>query len=314
MGCFDWTCAATNLPISCSDPIIMLYGVKYPNHLGMEGFNFGGKYKVMSLPIIGEYDDYGEVENIVNSDKQYSLNKTYIETDFEKVCKPTFRSHNSIFETFQDNVHLGQQNAPDEYCIFKSKSTEFKLKKPFLNYPPVYDQTVSNGSSVEKMMIHKPIWDLLISEYDKLSVIKHKYDFDNISQITIEGLKEYIEFRKLQNSQLNHKHILKKYELMLSLDVNGWDYNATLDNNFGKFILQKLSNEFDTDIAESILNLDKFVFMLKRKVGRDLFPSAKVHGQHQETDQMEYAKLFLEKCIEIQNTKLKYREENDEDE
>ena len=59
MGCWLGTCALTNLPIHHGDEIVLLplFGSAI-GHLG--------EYKTIGLPIIGEYNDYGMIENIQN--------------------------------------------------------------------------------------------------------------------------------------------------------------------------------------------------------------------------------------------------------
>lgn len=87
MGCWNGTCAISNLPIIAGEKIKMLfldapYGFKelnksaycYPN----------GIFHVGAFPIDGEYDDYGSIENVVE-DVNYKLIESYFQKKYRKI-------------------------------------------------------------------------------------------------------------------------------------------------------------------------------------------------------------------------------------
>lgn len=67
MGCWNGTCFLTNLPILHGDPIVLIPITKLKSAYkeGHAGFCYvDDLYTPASLPIFGEYDDYGGIENM----------------------------------------------------------------------------------------------------------------------------------------------------------------------------------------------------------------------------------------------------------
>lgn len=65
MGCFNGTCAVTQLPIRSGDKVRLFFIVKHENqfYLGPNLFSPSDLWKLFSLPLLGEYNDYGSIEN-----------------------------------------------------------------------------------------------------------------------------------------------------------------------------------------------------------------------------------------------------------
>jgi hypothetical protein len=107
MGCWNGTCLVSNLPIYSGDEVVFFVlkqkrpGVKLD---GLEGGHFYSDdlYEPLLYPIVGEYDDYGCIENVK---EDFSL----IEKYFEKVelTKDRWDGGNDIFRNIGRGNYKG---------------------------------------------------------------------------------------------------------------------------------------------------------------------------------------------------------------
>ncbi len=65
MGCFNGTCAVTQLPIRSGDKVRLFFIAKHEHQFDMGPALFGPSdlWKLFSLPLLGEYNDYGSIED-----------------------------------------------------------------------------------------------------------------------------------------------------------------------------------------------------------------------------------------------------------
>jgi hypothetical protein len=75
MGCWNETCAITQMPIHVGDPVVLVFLTKVDRHAeNHNGFcNVNDIWTPKFLPVFGEYDDYGGLEEI-----QENWNTEYI--------------------------------------------------------------------------------------------------------------------------------------------------------------------------------------------------------------------------------------------
>lgn len=96
MGCWNGTCGVSQLPIHCGDKVklVLLKKSMYiEDSVKGGGFCYSdGLFQPYSLPISGEYNDYGTIENIIDpEDKQFK--------NLSKIIDPDV-----IFETFESLI------------------------------------------------------------------------------------------------------------------------------------------------------------------------------------------------------------------
>lgn len=172
MGCWNGTCALTNLPIYSGEEIV-LFIVKEQNLSSCNGggyCNTTDLFTPISLPIIGTYNDYGSIENIKNED----LILPKIKKMFEEKSI-VFKSSNSTIDfdieksSLMQIIHQierGNIKGMENPSIVKMYELEGIVKSMYLN--------------VGIVMFHKQIYDILINKaYNNfykdryLSVIKN---------------------------------------------------------------------------------------------------------------------------------------------
>lgn len=65
MGSFNHKCNFSQLPAKCGDRIVVLVGVRMTKDvMDADGFAPGSSFTPISVPIRGEYNDYGGIENV----------------------------------------------------------------------------------------------------------------------------------------------------------------------------------------------------------------------------------------------------------
>lgn len=136
MGCFDCNGGISKLPIRYGDKCILFIGVvpKYAEMNDAMSFGAGFKFTPITLPIFGEYDDYGRIENI-RRDKNIDLIEKLSEATIEDLINAidnimanrcTFSDKNeTICEKFLTNV-LHEQK--ERYEIAYMLEHEFMYK------------------------------------------------------------------------------------------------------------------------------------------------------------------------------------------
>lgn len=63
MGCFNLRCAVTNVPLCVGTPVALF---RMGTHQGRPQRVTGDNYMFCSMPVFGEYDDYGGIENVTD--------------------------------------------------------------------------------------------------------------------------------------------------------------------------------------------------------------------------------------------------------
>lgn len=102
MGCWNETCAITNLPIRAGDPAVAVLLKKHDAaHIGIYPDDL---YSPQGLPLFGEYNDYGNLEQIQTHpwNQEFLSNKTETETSLSELpaaqpCQPIMFLHREIY-------------------------------------------------------------------------------------------------------------------------------------------------------------------------------------------------------------------------
>lgn len=226
MGCWNGTCAISNLPIKANTPVKLIFLKGEYNYSGISAFYEPTTFmSPVFYPIDAIYDNYGSVENIVenwNTDiiNNYLFNRfgaeiphhlnsendiTTVKTHIETIANLIERSlpFNDIFNQIKEIETLPPP--PDE------KDIENYLKWSDMYFE--YKERQRNNSPLSFILIRKDIWDRVIkmmsefkdsfySHYDKNWIIPKTYkdylleEFKHKIQSSINSYNRWIELSK----------------------------------------------------------------------------------------------------------------------
>ena len=213
MGCWLGSCALTNLPIHHGDEIVLipLFGDAV-GHLG--------RYTFIGLPIVGEYNDYGMIENIQNpeiADVFYKISMEAVDKGYISVEPDNYYC--------KDGVPVDAEQLL--LCIERGLVMDEKRRN--------YSKTVSE---VNFLMMHKEAYDNVIKDageripWDEKYTMRHSYEWtlDN----TIEQIQKYPEDSETMFKIIRKQEILEEYpnmpedELkeMIAKEVDEYDWGA----------------------------------------------------------------------------------------
>lgn len=107
MGSFNVVCTASNLSINCGDEVVCFVLEKSPQYIS--NFQCNGYFTPTTLPIEGEYNDYGVIENIKRDWNVELIEKThgkrienYLEDNRFNICFVLKKVWNA-FVNFEDS-------------------------------------------------------------------------------------------------------------------------------------------------------------------------------------------------------------------
>lgn len=187
MGCWNGTCGISNLPIKQGEEIV-LFIVKEKNLFTCNGGGYcypTDLFEPISLPIIGEYNDYGSIENIKNEElilpkirKMFEEKNLIYPLDGISDLDMNTASLSQIIR----EIERGNIRALESPSIIKLYELEGITKSKFLN--------------VGIIMFHKKLYDTLIKKsynfgYKKryLDIIENSKDsvgfLDNIEKVIL---------------------------------------------------------------------------------------------------------------------------------
>ncbi len=130
MGCFGSTGFISSLPIECGDDTVLIFMTK---NKYVDGKNAGCVYSTdffipTFLPVIGKYDDYGKIDNIIES-----ASTKYIEDFFGEDIDTIIEKVDDNCVGREDNLTVSKNND-----IFQELSFGLELKS-------VYDKLSKEG-------------------------------------------------------------------------------------------------------------------------------------------------------------------------
>ena len=147
MGSFEGTCGVTQLPIYSGDPMKLLLLSKVPTDDVAGGFCYpNGMWSLRALPVAGEYNDYGSIENY-----KENWNTDFIVSELKKdaVAKPVGKNqyHDLAVEpdkfTFENILEL----------IHESR-LEVKIPVP---------NPGTSTCQIGMMFVHNFVWDYFVN-------------------------------------------------------------------------------------------------------------------------------------------------------
>jgi hypothetical protein len=216
MGCWNGSCALTNLPIYSGNEIVLipLFGDAV-GHLG--------EYHPVGLPIIGEYDDYGGIENIKNPE--------IAKVVFNMMTEAVKQGEISVKQDdryCKDGVPVDAEQFLE--CIERGLVMDEKRR----NY-------ANNVSEVNYLMMHKSAYDAVIANvnvrvpYEADYTMRHSYEytFDRVLKLKREQPHDSeILFKaitsntaKKDNPEITAEELVEIIEKALA-DNNAPDFDA----------------------------------------------------------------------------------------
>ena len=113
MGCWNGTCGITQMPIRAGERVALIFLLenKYADH-GGSGFCYSNnQYSPITMPIFGEYNDYGAIEEISRRNKKVVFdhlielidNKQLIIKGDDDDNKEKPKDYEELFDIIHDN-------------------------------------------------------------------------------------------------------------------------------------------------------------------------------------------------------------------
>ncbi len=167
MGSFNVSCCLSNSSISYGDKIgqiLMVPAYDQPyGYIGNDAYictNYGASsvYRAIALPIFGEYNDYGQLENIVRDNNVLCLEK-YFGIPIEEIS-------NSISSYYDGDVHKKLENVSSTF-VLKNIYKSFALLS-LKNGGSVYNSCTLSTDLLEKIGFE------FVKHIDKDKLFKHK--------------------------------------------------------------------------------------------------------------------------------------------
>lgn len=303
MGCWNATCSVSNLPIFAGEKVVLIPLVKT---LPKPVYNCCypiDNFSPFSFPIIGEYNDYGGIENVNTTyqNAQYLKSFEYYYKDHEG----NFKKHNK-YERFEDFVCQVLCCHEDNYV---------KLENNIL-FP-------EGMAEINFMMVHYDLYMLLVKEIGNRrpygrkenykTAIRNK--FCEILEKQKEQLSLYKKVRRDNNVDKEKRELL--YTLGKDTIVNDishqiFCYGQTLGNHYWNYFSELiLSDEKDTERYIS-LAVEKALFTTALSCGRKGYLCTSGCGSQSEETKIQYliAKYTINHIRDIAKAQKEYNEDD----
>lgn len=225
MGCFNSVCNLSGLPIYHGDKIKLIVTVPgrehresslvYPSDLRMPCF----------LPVTGEYDDYGCIENIAAGDPSHKLLDSYFkELKANKYLKFTDRYSKQYEESMYADCKW--------YKLIGTQA--FKVGR----FPQTVIKTKDDGIFLSYSMVLQEVWDQYLATYDGRGGYR--------SGVRKE-LNRWVEwFTKLQEHTKDNKWLTIRWGRDARYDPGLSDELKKLGNFRLDFMSEGMSHTFDS--------------------------------------------------------------------
>lgn len=155
MGCWNGTCALTNLPILAGDPIV-LYPLRAT--LAVEA-TMGGGYcystalaQPLTLPVRGVYNDYGGIENLRGASKEVqAFFEATLDLFVDSEGQPTEHSPSDLESFLNDGIERG-----DVFMRYRDKPLPLSF---MMMHERAYDQIVMQRGNTARLTNGESFFD-----------------------------------------------------------------------------------------------------------------------------------------------------------
>lgn len=169
MGCWKETCMVTQYPITAGDPVV--------GFILKESDYVSGVYRPVSLPIFGNYDDYGNIEDI---EEDSITTKMYTDANTE-ITEGAIQLGDDDHYTGEINTLLGYMRCVERGLL---TDTSKELVGVDDDGKPIHESRTMHYALV---MVHRRVYDAWVKEVgDRLA---YGEDFTYASNVT-EKLQE----------------------------------------------------------------------------------------------------------------------------
>lgn len=310
MGCFNVNGAISNLPITCGDEAVVIIGV-YSDRPDVVGeLSPGYLFTPLFFPVVGKYDDYGCIENIIEDANTQYIKEFFGIDDTQKILKLIddgmcgrymHEEDDEMSESLNERI---QELVENEWKRYNYRNEKFNLGY-LMEHKFVYDFIAEHSeSSFELFRID------IEKSYEETLKIYNDKAFKNIV-FTYNGFKDVSKGKLLDLSDtfdLSHK-IDKKFGFNSNMTYLGTKSDSGfLMRGFGymynDFLLYPYKIREDLLMSEG--NKENYINFVKFYLGVTKFSiilsSHNYASQDAEyEDQLAYHKAcceFLEKRIE----------------
>ena len=267
MGCWNGTCAITQLPIVYEDEVVLIpllstggicsHGITY---------NATDKFIPLCLPIMGTYNDYGGIENIEISEANCEYLK---KLQFFEIDENERLTEDKLIQAFKESNMKSYDyvlsKLPEQYKLNKIEITDiqeffddFIYNEGFLVKNTSWKSVYSNTNYI---MMHKGLYIQLLNEMNSRVPYGQTKSIRELWKEKI--LKEISEQNKILS--LNNEDIKKikmdSYKLQSMAKQLGI-VEFSCDALCYDYFLNKLSEKYDEETMNSLLDLIMFTKIL----------------------------------------------------
>jgi vacuolar-type H+-ATPase subunit F/Vma7 len=281
----DWngTCGVTQMPIRYGDRVVLVFLLenKFKDH-GGSGFCYSdNQYYPITIPIFGEYNDYGAIENIGRKNKSIVFNhlielidnkKLIIKQDEEKREKP--EDYEELFDIIHDGNLIG-----------------------------------SDGVALGFMLIHENVYKMLVEEmYNRQS----NYKYWNYGTELKYFAEKYLEKAKEEMQQYKNKINNPIFVKVCDEDYD-YDYDDAFTMQFSGFrkiflrhYMRVLRKTQSKSLMESLVYFSLFIDAME--FGRKMWTPQCGAGSQSEDYGIHQT---IAKCIDEQIKRVRREYKND---
>lgn len=251
MGCWNETCALTNLPIFIDEDVVMLVTIPYMT-TDYSHLHYWDDAAPMVLPIYGKYDDYGSIKDCTMSD----MTRTVLETT------PMFIKDNGAYEPFDFQMN--------QFAHL------IERKRLYIKNTSVYKNKEDEYLQLGLVMYHKGAFELVCDDIANRIPCGHDEAFYNVLKKSfahklkanrVKFIKKEAALRKLQDTFRNPEMTDEETRKSLLSDIvvikPTWSENTfmrfILANNYDSIIYNTDDSDCDNLIANYVDELAKAV-------------------------------------------------------
>lgn len=262
MGCFNMTGGISHLPMRAGDEIVAIIGFYNPKTSYGQEFCPGYDFTPLFFPVVGEYNDYGNIEYI-----KEDYNSNYIKEFFE--CDDL----EELFNVIDDAAVDRYMDTKEKKLWKKINAKAQEIVKSSFHYEYMKQHHKSFNLQLGFMLEHKFVYDFLATRNENDEADFFYIDIEKSYDETKKFIEEY------KNSGVKDKVDLDSKEVTDLLEKNAKEGNLSEKE---KSLLKSVVNSFGRR------NYDK-----ERKI-KDKFDPFKTHLRYLG---MGYGYSFIEKGV-----------------
>lgn len=259
MGCWNETCDLSKLPIRYGDKVKFLILLNVG--AGGKSYYYNDTYIPLALPLSGEYNDYGSVENIkIDQSTLNFLSSTtfYVMDDDDKEIsdEKLERFSNTLKHYGCNSVSYIEMNS-----ILNFKEYEFVNIEEFINdisAETIFFKYHDRYYYLQLIMYHEDLYDCLVKTFGLRTPYGKK---DTISLLWSNKIKKYLDERKEYNSlrkipeeELDKESRVKLFRFEFGEPVfKTSQYSYNFIKEYEKYIDESNTDEFIKSLTDYIL-------------------------------------------------------------